>query len=299
MQDPTSLPSTSLMMFKLQRIVTPPEFVERYIEIVSSKKNAKTRRTLEDIEELVRARFRELEQAAEQDGLASIEESVDLQRHREELRSCYLNGTKLLNQLVSEIKGTQSLRKRAWCPYCGIFLSKSTTDHYMPATTFPEYSVHGLNLVPCCNTCNEKKGDRWIDGAGRLFVHVYTDYIPEQSYLYVSITQVRETFKAEFELRRPQGVDTDAWRLLERHHRALDLLRRYREAAADEIPEALSACFAHIRDGGRSPAGLLAKKAEADSADLGPNHWRVVLWRALSEHQGFCQIADPGIPADE
>lgn len=51
------------------------------------------------------------------------------------------------------------LNLRGKCPFC--MISEATTlDHYFPESIYPEYIIFVPNLVPCCNFCNIKKGDR-------------------------------------------------------------------------------------------------------------------------------------------
>lgn len=43
------------------------------------------------------------------------------------------------------------------CPVCGS-LALGEIDHYLPRSTYPEFSIFKYNLVPCCSLCNGKKG---------------------------------------------------------------------------------------------------------------------------------------------
>ncbi len=49
-----------------------------------------------------------------------------------------------------------------WCFYCNKQLTKSqlTLDHKLSRSRHPELRYALNNLVPCCYTCNYKKGSR-------------------------------------------------------------------------------------------------------------------------------------------
>lgn len=78
--------------------------------------------------------------------------------------------------------------KKYKCPLCGIN-DVTDIDHYMPRSIFPEYSVHLLNLIPLCHTCNNKKRDIWLSGRGkRLIFNAYFDELVKDDILICEIT---------------------------------------------------------------------------------------------------------------
>lgn len=209
----------------------------------------------------------------------------------EDLRSCYVTKTKSLGDLFNRIKSAQPKRLLEKCPYCGITLP-NTHDHYLPASQYPELAVHGLNLVPCCFSCNGKKGDRWKSGNERWFIHFYSDVIPSDQYLFVKLitTPMNASLGAMFAIQPPQSLAPSDWAIIQNHYKKLDLLDRYGQFANEEISAALDACVEHLSDGGKNSKKFLSRMAKRFEMIYGENHWRVVLYNALSLSQVFTNI---------
>lgn len=77
------------------------------------------------------------------------------------------------------------------CPMCGGF-GNGTLDHYLPKTSYPEFSFFSNNLVPACN-CNSLRSNL-VKGPARQSraIHPYFDFFLDQR-LYQS------TFDGSFE----------------------------------------------------------------------------------------------------
>jgi 5-methylcytosine-specific restriction endonuclease McrA len=66
------------------------------------------------------------------------------------------------------------------CPICGLE-ECSEMDHYIPRSSFPEYSSHVSNLIPLCHKCNHDKSESWLDDSGnRIFFNAFYDQLPAQ-----------------------------------------------------------------------------------------------------------------------
>ena len=74
------------------------------------------------------------------------------------------------------------------CPMCTIDTIGSF-DHILPKEEYAEFVDHPKNLIPCCTTCNSKKNMYWKENGTFLFLNLYLDDIPEQQYLFLSVTQ--------------------------------------------------------------------------------------------------------------
>ncbi|QIA03838.1 HNH endonuclease [Pseudomonas fluorescens] len=61
------------------------------------------------------------------------------------------------------------------CPVCGRD-ALGTLDHYLPKSTYSEFSFFSKNLVPCCDRCNNKR-NALVKGhsAGERPLHPYFD----------------------------------------------------------------------------------------------------------------------------
>jgi hypothetical protein len=123
--------------------------------------------------EAIERRYGRFENAVDQRDLETIRHSNAMQLIASSLRSCYDGETKRLRELKDSIAEVQGVRVLKYCPLCGI-TSIATHDRYMPASLFPEFAVHPLNLVPCCFTCNSTKGDDWLDEREILSIYMPT-----------------------------------------------------------------------------------------------------------------------------
>jgi len=229
------------------------------------------------------AQYNAFSQLLQQRKLASITASARLKPISISLRGCYTGKSAGIKSLKSAIKDAQPKRRLKFCPMCGVS-RPSTYDHYLPGIRFPEFSVHPLNLVPCCSICNSTKDDDFLNQAGTLqYLHLYSDLIPTTPFLVVQL-QSRPPAKAPgaaFSISRPSGFNLVAWALIERHYERLHLLERYSEDANDEIEEILESCAVHLSNGGKSARKFLRTFATQRAALYGDSDWRVVLTREL------------------
>lgn len=60
------------------------------------------------------------------------------------------------------------------CPMCGQPVTPTTVDHVVGKDQFPEFSIFGPNLLPCCGDCNSRKGDL-VDPSQRKTLNPYYD----------------------------------------------------------------------------------------------------------------------------
>jgi len=64
----------------------------------------------------------------------------------------------------------------ATCPMCGS-QGRGTVDHFLPRDSYPEFSIHSLNLVPACGHCNSGAKKTTVKGGtpDERFLHPYFD----------------------------------------------------------------------------------------------------------------------------
>lgn len=272
-------------------IAVAPPHIDRYRLIVNGKRDAEVKARLEAVDASVAIRYEAFEVAVSGSSIRTLPEDLALQAMEADLRSCYAIRTKNLGAILKAIKSAQPRRLLEKCPYCGITLP-TTHDHYLPASTYPELAVHGLNLVPCCPSCNETKGNRWKDSQHRWFIHFYSDPIPDAQFLHVTLvpSPAADALGARFEIRRPSTTPSRTWATVGNHFTKLKLLERYSEFVNEEIASALDSCADHVCDGGRNAANFLVRTAGRLDAVFGKNHWRVVLYRALAESDVFLNM---------
>ena len=277
-------------MKKLQILAPSPTYISRYNGIRSSKREP-IRSQLADAElhAKVTARYDEFESAVLTGMLECMTKDLACVARATPLRACYEGSTKGLAALKCDIKGAQPERALKFCPYCGTALPR-TFDHYLPGASFPELSVHGLNLVPCCSSCNSTKGEKWLNGVGsRQFLHFFSDEIPPGRFLNVTLNVSLDgrTVGARFSIVKPGNMPPALWKIVQSHFSGLNLLDRYLELGNGEIADMLASCNVYLQAGGANARTFLRLQA-ADWAEIfGENHWRAVLAATLCNHPSF------------
>ncbi len=208
------------------------------------------------------------------------------------LVSCYSNRSSGVGDLKKTISSVHGLRVLKYCPMCGV-TSPTTHDHYLPSSQFPEFSVHPVNLVPCCSTCNSTKDDDWLDqNSRRQYLHLYSDLIPADVFLEVTLHSpaTLSGVGATFALSRPTGFRLKDWRLVQSHFARLKLLDRYTERSNAEIAEILESCAEHLLHGGSQPRRFLRGIADRQELIYGTSNWRVQLMRELAASNKFQRL---------
>ena len=89
----------------------------------------------------------------------------------------------------------------AKCPLCSVG-EPSTLDHYVPKSQHPEFAVFSKNLVPCCSTCNNHKGELFVENGSdiRLFLHPYYDAIPDVPFLALDVRLMHDAIVLDYHL---------------------------------------------------------------------------------------------------
>ncbi|RDD95238.1 hypothetical protein DTW89_02675 [Acidovorax sp. BoFeN1] len=275
-------------MKSLTALPDDPTYLDRYVAI-RDKKREPTRTGLVAAHALIEGRYEAFAQAIAQGALAGLQSHAQARQRSEILRACYDGATQPLKELKQAIRDAQPKRLLKYCPMCGTTLP-GTFDHYMPAVRFPEFSVHPLNLVPCCAKCNSTKDADWLSAAGkRQFLHAYADQVPDLQFVTVTLheDQAFDGVGATFSLQRPAGLDDDLWELIDSHFRRLKLIGRYDERGNDEVAEILSNCRTFLDAGGQKVRAFLSGRAEDQRTVYGRNHWIAVLMDAMAQHPNF------------
>jgi 5-methylcytosine-specific restriction endonuclease McrA len=277
-----------MVMKLLNKISTPPSHIRRHNEIVEAKMNADILQELKAIRPSVTLRYRQFQTAARSQNLHSLSQDILMLNSKASLLSCYTNKTVKTKAILSDIEAAQIPGALGKCPYCGI-TRPGTYDHYMPEDKYPEFAVHGLNLIPCCSDCNSSKGARLSHNGQRQYLHFYSDLFPQEQFLFVTIrvSPNSAAFGVRFSVLKPNQFDQDKWNVIEAHFKKLRLINRYKNEANDEISTAFEISKAHISDGGGSVENFLNQVCDGEEVKFGKSHWRVVLKRQLALTQEF------------
>lgn len=207
---------------------------------------------------------------------------------KESLIKCYSSKTETFKYIYGRIFDIQPNELKSECPYC-LIDEPETLDHYVSKNEFPEYSVLTRNLIPCCHSCNHKKGEIWRKHRMRRFIHFYNDQFISHRFLRARITKKRNTSTPTIEFyltRSPEILDVE-FRIIKRHFKYLKLLKRYSRRAnsilsaeIDIVKKSLSAGLTLNQVG-----QILTDRFETLSESYGVNYWKAVVYETLESNK--------------
>jgi hypothetical protein len=212
------------------------------------------------------------------------------QQTKQDLLHCYTSETASLNRLVAAIKDNQLFHLMGICQFCGIN-TDSTTDHYLPKDSFPDFCVAALNLFPCCPDCNSLKGEYMWDALHntRGIINFYTDVIPAQQFLYANITYNGDVPTVHFHIQNISGINLAFYNIIERHFDRLNLLERYKEKFNSLYNQTRSSFKNKPRFAGHPGRvrDFLLDDAAQLFADYGRNYYIGIVKEALGNNNTF------------
>jgi len=174
------------------------------------------------------------------------------------------------------------------CPFCGLGYA-STLDHYLPKTTYPQFSVLPLNLIPSCKDCNTGKSTIVATQAGAQILHPYFDHqdFVDEQWLFAEVVKTRPA-TIRFYVQPPAHWDSISKERVEAHFRDFKLASRYSVEASDQI-----ACLRDTLSQYREllgPCGVrqhLAIEAQTYIQQY-KNSWQTAMFQALSQSDWYC-----------
>lgn len=175
----------------------------------------------------------------------------------------------------------QNGRQDKICPFCTIN-EYTSMDHFLPKELYPAHSVNSNNLIPCCQNCQDFKRSQVQEGGNRLFLNLYTDILPEQQYLFVSFNFDGNVIpEVEFFLQNINGIDPMLYGIIYSHYDKLDLFKRFKDLAADEIRKFQSQIRYNVgRQSDEDIKHSVYSQCAADRAYFGFNYWKSILMQA-------------------
>jgi hypothetical protein len=222
------------------------------------------------------------------DSLTSIVASATLNPSRTDLHSLYNYKSKTFRAFRGQIAALQPQAIRYTCQYCTLTPSQSL-DHYVPKEAFPEFSVHTLNLIPCCSTCNGHKSYVWKDGDQRLFINYYLDVLPDEQYLFVEISEdANGELDFRFFLENVSDIlDVEFDRIVS-HFTRLKLFKRMKRSAVGMISELKNSVLSGVEKASLADViDTVRSTAQRNMVSYGNNHWKAILEIALIESDVF------------
>lgn len=203
------------------------------------------------------------------------------------LNHCYDSSIRPLNNLKTTIYSNLGDVGISFCPYCLISEPK-TIDHYLPKELYPEFSVLPCNLIPCCPTCNSKRGLIWLKSDKRTTINVYFDILENRRFLFAEVYFESDGIpQINFYIKNMEGLSDYLFEIINNHFDKLKLYQRYRDQIARIVSElyTLYSKPAHASLPNKSTAIL--EQAETDRNIHGANYWKAAVFEALGNSEQF------------
>lgn len=261
-----------------------------YKDAVDRKINSEEKIKLKRIEKKVKSAYDNYGSAFCQKHVHTLSPSdMFSEEEKKLLEGMYDSDNKIVRTIREWIDNHNNRTYLNRCPYCTLNAA-NTTEHILPKSLYKEFSVHALNLIPCCAECNSKKNDNFKDERGNpLFLNFYYDILPETQYLFVDLSfDKRDIVNFTYRLDNVNHIDVKLFDLICRHYKKLDLLTRFKTKAISEYPEIESSLRTFLQEKNIEEfMGSLKQKAMADTNSYGYNYWKIVLYLALADSKEY------------
>ncbi|WP_133407290.1 HNH endonuclease [Parashewanella tropica] len=213
---------------------------------------------------------------------------------KELLIDFYEHAPKKLNEEIIKRRNKHELKD---CPYCGMPLRPLTLDHFIPKSTWPEYSILPNNLVPQCRGCAPIKGEKYFDDANKqcLFISpIYSDLLEKVS-LKINVTFVKSTNKYDFEVIFcvNSNIEEDDENRLVSHIKTLKVKSRIELYCKETVIDLINSCEAkkfNLR------MVLQSRKEEKFVDENSVRDWQTALYLGLLDNIDFFKYLESLMP---
>ncbi|WP_454852240.1 HNH endonuclease [Rhizobium binxianense] len=199
-------------------------------------------------------------------------------RQRKNLIESYDRRPVAIKRRLASMRDTLAPENADLCPYCSLDTNPDL-DHFLPKAVFPEFSLHGTNLVPICTPCNRKKLNSFATATGdRMFLHPSHEPSVDTPVLRASLGfPGGQGLTVTYDLMNP-GMPGTEWGIVERHFGRLNLADRYARRAASY----LAAFKKNVTGMDWQVVDKIVEDARSSSTFGEPtNGWRPTLFRAV------------------
>lgn len=158
-------------------------------------------------------------------------------------------------------------------------------DHHLPKAIFKPLSLYAWNLVPLCEACNGAK----LAGDAGKFVHAYFDIVPDVQFLQVEVSIENGGLITKYSIKDSAELAPELLTKLKFQMEALSLNSRFqKDVNTNLVAHTTGLHMAAELGGGESVSYYLRKQAAVKTRAFYRNHWRLVLLKALANHDEFC-----------
>lgn len=216
----------------------------------------------------------------------------------------YEKANKFYNRIkLDGVSDSISYNKR--CCYCNNHKIE-VVDHFLPESKYNFLAVNPINLVPSCEECNDNKLAYSPSSVDPVLVHPYFDFIDEISWLAVKIvdrvvaTDLNNCKKYNYTFEY-YVKDLDACPIdLNRIKKTFELLKLNNNIVFDAETFFNTELYYELIDpddlGGLNDQDLAnhfkKKSVNLNRQGYGLNHWKVTLYKMLSEITDFSYLKE-------
>lgn len=194
------------------------KYIDEYKELISRMEEGPKKQLLQDNEWVIIAAFNEYDTNINQLEIFSSSCITD-----QDLKNILVAKFETSDAFKSKIREDFYSRK---CPYCGFRSLEENipVEHFLPKSKFQEYSLLGLNLFLCCQSCNSKKWSGWITST-RDTLNPYIDDLYDRQFLSIKISSWKRK-SVTVEMNDSCCISLQEKWLLRRHFEKFDLTKR-------------------------------------------------------------------------
>jgi hypothetical protein len=188
-----------------------------------------------------------------------------------------------ISEIKRDIRSNLDKVTATRCQYCGFTGAKDSFDHFLQKARLPELSLFAPNLIPCCFSCNNKRGTRsaFTPNGTRQLLHFYDDDVdsmPEVLSADVEITGNGDPV-VKYSVGASAHPLVDVYRS---HFDVLGLASRYQDEASHQF-DVIRANVARFMDITRQSATtVLLDWAQTQSHTYGRNDFMAALYRGIA-----------------
>lgn len=253
-----------------------------YVKVRDSKRDEQLKASLRSIHPAIKNDYDSYDSAFASLQLHSLTPDASLSdAHRSQLSTLYKYKAVSLRKLMAVLTTNQYGQADTTCPFCMIN-SINSFDHILPQSEFKEYAVHPLNLMPCCTTCNDYKGDEWTSQNALQFLNLYQDDIPNVQYLFVDLSVVSGVIKAQFRVENQGNIDAALFSRIKHTYTQMYLCERFQERCFNVIKELSNSIQTYLANGLTTDVIKNVILAEVEGLRIlyGYNYWIAILKEA-------------------
>lgn len=191
----------------------------------------------------------------------------------------------------NELEKLRKKNKLLACPVCGEPGRPRTLDHCLPKTTYPEFAINLLNLVPACDWCQGEKLAAYKNAAGsRSFIHPYFDDVNRPLY---TIVLKKPYLTPVISLEVNTNLPLELQVLVASHLKGIDFWERFKDYFESSY-QGIIRIASSARTGGRITVTEAIRSSYLLTVEKGINCWDAVLYRSILDDDHVLDFLENG-----